>query len=182
MTEKLIKFCLFLHQFCKKMSKNLNLLPFDDVLRKVASFEGFRSRPYRCPSGVLTIGYGHTHGVTSSDRVSKEVAFELLCSDFRLCQSYLLNKFDLKDCMNTNQINALTDFIFNLGFGTLLGSSISNILDKYHTFSPSIRKKNDAEIVSTLLKYNKYRKDGHLVVSSGLTKRRQWEASLYLSS
>ena len=160
----------------------MNLLSLDEVLRKVASFEGFRSLPYGCPAGVLTIGYGHTQGVKLSDRVTRVEAFELLRSDFLLCQSYILNKFALKDCMNTNQIYALTDFVFNLGFGTLLGSTISNILDKYHTFSPSIRKKCDSEIVSTLLKYNKYRKDGKLVVSSGLQKRRQWEASLYLSS
>ncbi len=164
------------------MNKNSNPLPLDEVLRHVAKFEGFRSRPYRCPSGVLTIGYGHTHGVKLSDRVTKEDAFELLRSDFFICQSYILNKFDLKDCMNTNQINALTDFVFNLGFGTLLGSTISNILDKYHTFSEPIRKKNDAEIVSTILKYNKYRKNGKLVVSSGLQKRRQWEVTLYQTS
>lgn len=164
------------------MNKNLTLLPLDEVLLKVASFEGFRSRPYRCPSGVLTIGYGHTHGVKLSDRVTKKEALELLRSDFLLCQSYLFNKFDIKNCMNTNQIYALTDFVFNLGFGTLLGSTISNILDKYHTFSPLIRKKCDVEIVSTLLKYNKYRKNGKLVVSDGLKKRREWEGALYLSS
>lgn len=164
------------------MKKNLKLLTLDEVLRKVASFEGFRSLPYGCPAGVLTIGYGHTQGVKLSDRVTRVEAFELLRSDFLLCQSYLLNKFDIKSCMNSNQIYALTDFVFNLGFGTLLGSTISNILDKYHTFSPALRKKNDAEIVSILLKYNKYRKDGKLVVSVGLQKRRQWEASLYLSS
>ncbi len=164
------------------MNKNLNLLPLDEVLRKVASFEGFRSLPYGCPAGVLTIGYGHTHGVKLSDKVTKAQAFELLRSDFLLCQSYILNKFDLKDCMNTNQIYALTDFVFNLGFGTLLGSTISNILDKYHTFSPSIRKKNDVEIATCLLKYNKYRKNGKLVVSTGLQNRREWESSLFLSS
>lgn len=166
----------------RNMNKNTNTYSLFDVLRQVAAFEGFRSRPYRCPSGVLTIGYGHTHGVKPSDSVSRDEAFDLLLSDFVLCQSYLFKKFDILDCMSKNQIYALTDFVFNLGFGTLLGSSISNILDKYHTFSPSLRKKYDAEIVSTLLKYNKYRKDGKLVVSSGLQRRRQWEASLFLTS
>lgn len=166
----------------KKMRKVSNPLSLDEVLRYVAIFEGFRSRPYLCPAGVLTIGYGHTQGVKPSDCVTEEQAFDLLLSDFVQCQSYLFKKFDILDCMTKNQIYALTDFVFNLGFGTLLGSSISNILYKYHTFSPSIRKKADAEIVSTLLKYNKYRKDGKLVVSAGLQKRRQWEASLYLSS
>lgn len=164
------------------MNKNLNLLSLDEVLQRVASFEGFRSRPYRCPSGVLTIGYGHTQGVKSSDCVSKEQAFELLRADFLLCQSYLLNKFDLKNCMNSNQIYALTDFVFNLGFGTLLGSTISNTIADYHNATPSSISKYDSDIVNTLLKYNKFRKNGKLLVSNGLKKRRQWEASLYLSS
>lgn len=166
----------------KKMKKTMNLLSLDEVLHKVASFEGFRSRPYGCPAGVLTIGYGHTHGVKLSDRVSKDEAFELLRADFLICQSYLLNKFDIKDCMNSNQIYALTDFVFNLGFGTLLGSTISNTLADYHNATPSTLSNYDTDIVNTLLKYNKYRKNGKLVLSSGLRKRRQWEASLYLSS
>lgn len=160
----------------------MKLLSLDDVLLHVAAFEGFRSRPYRCPAGVLTIGYGHTYGVKVSDRVTKDEAFELLRSDFLLCQSYLLNKFDLKSCMNTNQIYALTDFVFNLGFGTLLGSTISNTLVDYHNATPLTLSNYDSDIVNTLLKYNRYRKNGKLVVSSGLQKRRQWEVSLFLSS
>lgn len=166
----------------RNISKKIKLYSLDEVLRQVAAFEGFRSRPYRCPAGVLTIGYGHVQGVKSSDLVTKEEAFELLRSDFLLCQSYILNKFDIKNCMNSNQIYALTDFVFNLGFGTLLGSTISNALADYHNATPSSLSKYDSDIVFTLLKYNKYRKDGKLVVSSGLRKRRQWEASLYLTS
>lgn len=166
----------------KKMNKNMNLLPLDDVLRHVATFEGFRSRPYRCPAGVLTIGYGHTHGVKPSDRVTKEQAFELLSADFLVCRSSLLKKFDLINCMNSNQIHALTDFVFNLGLGTLLGSSVAPFLKDYHSASRETLFNFDSSIVSTLLKYNKYRKNGKLVVSSGLQKRRQWEASLFLSS
>lgn len=158
------------------------MLTLDEVLRHVASFEGFRSRPYRCPAGVLTIGYGHTQGVKPSDRVTKEQAFELLCSDFLVCRSYLLNKFDLINCMNSNQIYALTDFVFNLGFGTLLGSTISNALADYHNATSQTLFNYDSDIVNTLLKYCRYRKNGKLVVSSGLQKRRQWEASLFLSS
>lgn len=164
------------------MNKNLNLLPFDDVLRQVAAFEGFRSRPYRCPSGVLTIGYGHTDGVKSSDFVSRDIAFELLRSDFLRCRSLLFKSFFIDKCMNSNQINALTDFVFNCGIGTLLRSSAAPFLKDYHSSSREILPNYDQGIVSCLLKYNKYRKDGKLVVSFGLQKRRQWEASLYLSS
>lgn len=166
----------------KKMNKNLNLLSLDEVLLQVAAFEGFRSRPYRCPAGVLTIGYGHTHFVTSSDCVTKKQAFDLLRADFLLCQSYLLKKFDLKNCMNTNQIYALTDFVYNLGIGTLLRSSAAPSLKDYHLASRATLFNYDQAIISCMQKYNKYRKNGKLVVSPGLQKRRQWEVSLFLSS
>lgn len=164
------------------MSKNSNLLPLDDVLHQVAAFEGFRSLPYGCPAGVLTIGYGHTLGVKLSDRVTKEQAFELLRADFLRCQSLLLKSFDIKECMNSNQINALTDFVFNCGIGTLLRSSAALPLKDYHSVSRETLFNYDHRIVSCLLKYNKYRKDGKLVVSSGLQKRREWEISLFLTS
>lgn len=157
-------------------------LPLDVVLRQVAAFEGFRSRPYRCPSGVLTIGYGHTDGVKPSDRVSKEQAFDLLLTDFVTCQSQLFSEFDIVDCMSKNQIYAFTDFVYNLGIGTLLRSSAAPYLKNYHSVSSSTRKQYDSCIIKCLLKYNKYRKDGKLVVSPGLQKRRQWEVALYLSS
>lgn len=166
----------------RKTNNNLNLLTLDEVLLHVAEFEGFRSRAYRCPSGVLTIGYGHTDGVKPSDRVSKEIAYELLCADFLRCRSLLLKSFDIDKCMNSNQINALTDFVFNCGIGTLLRSSFAPCLKDYHSASRETLFNYDSLIVNTLLKYNKYLKNGKLVVSSGLQKRRQWEASLYLSS
>lgn len=166
----------------KKMNKTLKTLSLDLVLRQVAFFEGFRSRPYRCPSGVLTIGYGHTDGVKPSDCVTVDKALDLLWSDFLSAQSLLLKSFDLMYSMNKNQINALTDFVFNLGIGALQRSSAAPFLKKYYCVSSSTRKSYDAAIVSCLLKYNKYRKNGKLVVSDGLKKRREWEAALYLSS
>lgn len=164
------------------MSKVLNLLTLDEVLIKVAAFEGFRSRAYRCPSGVLTIGYGHTDGVKPSDRVSKEIAYELLCADFLRCRSLLLKSFDIDKCMNSNQINALTDFVFNLGIGTFVRSSAAPYLLKYSSVCASTRKQYDVFITSVIRQYNKYRKDGKLVVSDGLKARREWECNLYLSS
>lgn len=164
------------------MSKNVKIYTLDEVLRHVAEFEGFRSRPYRCPSGVLTIGFGHTDGVKLSDSVTKEVAFELLASDFLRCRTLLLKSFDIMNCMNKNQINALTDFVFNCGIGTLLRSSAAPSLKDYHSVSRETEFNYDNAIVSCLLKYNKYRKNGKLVVSPGLEKRRQWEVSLYQTS
>lgn len=164
------------------MSKNTKIWTLEEVLNKVGSFEGFHSRPYRCPAGVLTIGYGHTDGVKSKDRVTIEQAMDLLHGDFLCCQRQLQQLFDIKDVMTTNQIYALTDFVFNLGICTLGRSSAAPYLRKYSSVCASTRKLYDVCITSVIRQYNKYRKDGKLVVSDGLKARREWECSLYLSS
>ena len=50
-------------------------------LNLIKSFEGFRAEAYICPAGVLTIGYGHTGGVSSGQRVTEQEAEQLLCAD-----------------------------------------------------------------------------------------------------
>jgi lysozyme len=45
----------------------------------IKHFEGFSPTVYRCPSGVATLGYGSTHGITmDSPPITKEgIAFNL---------------------------------------------------------------------------------------------------------
>lgn len=43
--------------------------------------EGLRLKAYRCTSGVLTIGYGHTAGVKAKDVITKEQADTFLEAD-----------------------------------------------------------------------------------------------------
>ena len=52
----------------------------------IKRFEGFRARAYRCPSGVWTIGYGHTSTagapeVTSTMEISLADAEIILARD-----------------------------------------------------------------------------------------------------
>lgn len=163
------------------MSKNKKIWTLDEVLNKVGWFEGFHSRPYRCPAGVLTIGYGHTDGVKPKDRVTIDQAMDLLHGDFLYCQRQLQQSFHIKDVMNTNQIYALTDFVFNLGIGALCRSSAAPYLRKYASVHPQTRTLYDICIAQVIRQYNKFRKDGKLVVSDGLKARREWEVSLFLS-
>ena len=41
----------------------------EEVLKE---HEGLRLKAYRCPGGVLTIGYGHTKNVKPGDVIDKE--------------------------------------------------------------------------------------------------------------
>lgn len=83
-------------------------------------WEGFRSRPYLCPAGIPTIGYGFTHYadgtiVTLADppmtRVQAQSLLELLVRT-----KYMRDTIRLCPNINTPQrLGAITDFHFNTG-------------------------------------------------------------------
>jgi len=92
-------------------------------------FEGFRPRPYLCPAGVPTIGYGATHyesgaRVTLTDPpITRERGEQLLC--WHLTTVYLPAVRRLCPEIDTPQrVAAILDFTFNLGAGNLSSSTL----------------------------------------------------------
>jgi len=93
-------------------------------------FEGFRSKPYLCPAGIPTIGYGSTYyangtKVTLVDvPIDEPTARTLLLSELR--HTYLICV--LRNCpvLATNEAacNAIVDFTYNLGVGRLQTSTL----------------------------------------------------------
>jgi lysozyme len=94
-------------------------------------FEGFRSKPYLCPAGVPTIGYGSTYYENGNKvelthpPMSKERAEQLLL--FELNHTYLPGV--LRQCPNLLQekpgrLAAIVDFAYNLGVGRLQTSTL----------------------------------------------------------
>lgn len=136
-------------------------MKFEELVEKVKEFEGFRKTAYRCPAGVLTIGYGRTENVKPNDvtNVSRETIW--LKSRLLDDMSYVFYKMD-KYNLSDNEVYALTDFIFNLGRKRL------DTLTVNYT-----RTKN--EIKEAILLYNK----ANGKVLQGLVKRREWEYSLF---
>ena len=136
-------------------------MKFEELVEKVKQFEGFRNTAYRCPAGVLTIGYGRTENVKQNDvtNVSRETIWlkGRLLDDMSYVR-YKMQKYNLSD----NEIYALTDFVFNLGRKRL------DTLTVNYT-----RTKN--EIKEAILLYNK----ANGKVLQGLVKRREWEHSLF---
>ena len=83
-------------------------------LNLIKKFEGCRLKAYRCPAGVLTIGYGHTKGVKSGQVITQEQADELLRKDIvHFCKK--VDKYDKIYHFNENEYNALLSFVFNIG-------------------------------------------------------------------
>ncbi len=82
--------------------------------------EGFRNNAYKDIVGVVTIGYGFTHGVKLGDTITRKAADERLKDEL---QSYLNNVINYGEAngyeWNSNQIGALTSFSFNLGKGSI---------------------------------------------------------------
>lgn len=94
-------------------------------------FEGYRAKPYLCPAGVPTIGYGSTYYENgnkvelSHPPMSKEQAEQLLL--FELNHTYLPGV--LRQCPNLLQekpgrLAAIVDFAYNLGVGRLQTSTL----------------------------------------------------------
>ena len=93
-------------------------------------FEGFRAKPYLCPAGIPTIGYGSTYyadgrKVTLQDESIEEPEAEKLLMH-ELETTYLPGV--LRNCpglaADERKLNAIVDFAYNLGVGRLQTSTL----------------------------------------------------------
>lgn len=145
----------------------------------VANFEGYREKLYKCPSGALTVGFGHTsYKFTPKTRVtvSLDTAKRILINDLLSCYKTLCS-FNTKLSFTEFPIGlqlALTDFVFNCGIGTFLKSSMYTILTDWVRTSPSDRPLLLDRVCNHLLLYVYANKKKLL----GLIRRREWEISL----
>jgi len=93
-------------------------------------FEGFRSKPYLCPAGVATIGYGSTYyadgrKVQLTDRPMDEPGARALLM-VELEHTYAPGVIRLCPGLITDmpKFNAVVDFVYNLGIGRLQSSTL----------------------------------------------------------
>jgi lysozyme len=93
-------------------------------------YEGYRAKPYLCPAGVATIGYGSTyyadkHKVTLEDPPMDEPTARALLM-IELEHTYLPGV--LRNCpgliTDVRKCNAIVDFCYNLGTGRLQTSTL----------------------------------------------------------
>ncbi|MEG1693615.1 MAG: lysozyme [Bacteroidales bacterium] len=132
----------------------------------IKNFEGFSSTAYRCPAGILTIGYGHTRNVSCSQVISKLQAEDLLRIDIIDAEQAVTRLVNKK--LTQNQFDALVSFAFNCGIGNLIKSTLL----KKVNINPS-----DSSIAYEFNRWNKA--NGNVL--KGLTRRREAEANLYFS-
>jgi len=132
-------------------------------------FEGLYLKPYLCPAGVPTIGYGATfyedgrHVEMTDPAITKERAEQLLLwmvrRKFLPAVAVLCPKVD-----NPERLAALIDFAFNLGSGRLKSSTLR-------------KRVNAGDWESVPNELRKWNKAGGRVLR-GLTIRREAEIAL----
>ena len=135
-------------------------------------FEGFKSKPYKCPAGVPTIGYGTTFypngkKVSLNDPpINENKATEYLQDSLTNFEKYV-DSYCI-DTVTQNQFDALVSFVYNLGPASLKKSTLLKKVNK---------NSNDESIRAEFLKWVKA---GGKVLK-GLVKRREAEANLYFT-
>ena len=148
------------------MGSSLNL-PVQIAAALCRRFEGCYLKPYLCPAGVPTIGYGATSyesglRVTLLDPpISKARAEQLLL--WSINNRYL--PAVLKLCpgvIDPNRLAALIDFTFNLGAGNLKTSTLRKCV-------------NAGDWAGAKIQIRRWNKAGGRVLR-GLTIRREAEA------
>lgn len=149
------------------VSPNVEVVPYsweDEMIQNVMKFEGFYAKPYVCPGGKKTIGYGHTGKYTELSHISREKARNILLEELRECRRKVLANVNVE--LSDNQLCALTSFTFNCGVGNL--RKLVNGVNRLNS--------GNYESVSKILPL--YRRANGKILK-GLVKRRKWEKSLW---
>lgn len=138
-----------------------------DLIRE---FEGFKSIPYLCPAGKLTIGYGHV--INDNDRniiINRDNAILLLKNDIKDIE-HTINSL-VKVRLTQGQFDALASLIYNWGAGKFKSSTGLQKLNTgdYKTAADEFFSKTKG-VVTVNGKF-----------SSGLYRRRQAEEALWYS-
>ena len=95
----------------------------------IKEFEGLRLSSYRCASGVLTIGWGHTgNDVYEGQTITEAEAETLLKNDLRKFEDTVNARVTVK--INQNEFDALTSFTFNVGGGAFSDSTLLRYLNE----------------------------------------------------
>lgn len=140
-------------------------------LALIKKFEGCKLTPYRCPSGILTVGFGSTGPhVIAGKSITQAEADALLLADLSRFESGVVALLGGRETA-PGQFSALVSFAFNVGLFALSGSTLlrKHMAGDY------------AGAADQFLKWDKARVNGVLKSLPGLTKRREAERELYLS-
>lgn len=135
----------------------------------IKQFEGFRPEAYQDSVGVWTIGYGTTiinnEPVKQGTTITQDQALQLVQQEVNKLWSKIESILKVK--INDNQMNALIDFAYNLGFGSLKNSTLMRLV-------------NESKFDEAANQFPRWVYAGGKVLP-GLVKRREAEKRLFLT-
>ena len=136
-----------------------------DLIKK---YEGFRPQAYQDSVGVWTIGYGTTRingqPVKAGMSITEDQALQLVQQEVNKLWSQIeqISRVNL----NQNQMNALVDFAYNLGFNALKTSTLMKYV-------------NQSKFDQAANEFTRWVYAGGKVLP-GLVKRREAEKQLFM--
>ena len=137
----------------------------------IKEFEGYSSKPYLCPSGIATIGYGNTmhlngERVTMDDpEIDEKEANKMLMDTIKTVEKQVKNVVEVK--LKAHQLAALISFTYNVGIGNFSNSTLLAWLNSNPDF-PRIPEQ-----------FRRWNKGGGKVLN-GLVRRREAEVALWI--
>lgn len=137
----------------------------------IKKFESFRAKPYLCPAGVPTIGYGSTYyadgrPVKMTDApITEAQAQELLQATLTKYEACVGGA--VKMPINQNQFDALVSFTYNVGCSAFRNSTLLRLL-------------NQGWETQAAAQFNRWTLGGGKVLA-GLVSRRAAERALFVS-
>jgi lysozyme len=95
----------------------------ENAIQLAKVFEGFYAKPYICPAGFWTVGYGR---LCKKDHpaITKATAEEYLTQDLQDALKGTIKQCPILLTVNSTWLGAIVDFTFNLGVGRLLSSTL----------------------------------------------------------
>jgi lysozyme len=153
----------------------------DSLIAKTKKKEDFLAKPYKCPAGRWTIGYGTTRyfdsgkKVTGTDKpINETEGYRLIRGHFRTVVSPLVDKL-CRDDLDQEEFDSIADFIYNAG---------ATYVDKkgkirYYNLFENVNKKIPK--VEMTRYWENLAITGGGVKLNGLIARRKEEVELYYS-
>lgn len=136
-------------------------------------YEGYRAKAYKCPAGIWTIGWGRTGTDVNENSPITTMLKEAEWLTNRLERDLVSLRNKLRPLiLNANQEAALLSFMYNVGQGNFLKSSVFRIL----------RESENKPLDTNQLKayWLQWNKAGGKVLP-GLTRRRNAEVQLFMT-
>lgn len=141
----------------------------------IKRYEGLCLNSYLCPSGVWTIGYGHTGpDVKRGQSVTKAQAEELLRKDLARCEEDVRLLLEERP-VTENQFSALVSFTYNCGSDIDEDSKAEGLGD-----STLLKKLLRGDVIGASMEFEKWVRGGGKILP-GLVARRAAERDLFLA-